>query len=149
MSATDADRRRIRILSVGGGLYFLILLNGLRYFGHLPYQIVILGAALNGMMFTVFVVTIRKVYKRMRAEDKSATATAARAVTTEAKPRNVRALWLAAILYFTTMLIASQYATKVPYHVLVLLGILNMAIVLFFVIKLRKAYMRSRSRSDL
>jgi uncharacterized membrane protein len=101
------------------------------------------------MILTVFVVIIRKVYKRMRAEDKSATATAARAVTTEAKPRNVRALWLAAILYFTTMLIASQYATKVPYHVLVLLGILNMAIVLFFVIKLRKAYMRSRSRSDL
>jgi hypothetical protein len=39
MSATDADRRRIRILSAGGGLYFLILLNGLRYFGHLPYQL--------------------------------------------------------------------------------------------------------------
>jgi hypothetical protein len=149
MSATDADRRRIRILSAGGGLYFLILLNGLRYFGHLPYQIVILGTALNGMILTVFVVTIRKVYKRMRTEDKSATATAAPAVTTEAKPRNVRALWLAAILYFTTMLIASQYATKVPYHVLVLSGILNMAIVLFFVVKLRKAYIRSRSRSDV
>jgi uncharacterized integral membrane protein len=66
MSATDADRRRIQILSVGGGLYFLILLNGLRYFGHLPYQIVILGAALNGMMFTVFVVTIRKFIREWR-----------------------------------------------------------------------------------
>jgi hypothetical protein len=122
MSATDADRRRIRMLSVGGGLYFLILLNGLRYFGHLPSQIVILGAALNGMIFTVFVVTIRKVHKRMRAEEKSITPTATPTVTTEAKPRNVRALWLAASLYFMAMLIASQYATKVPYQVLVLGG---------------------------
>jgi hypothetical protein len=149
MSATDADRRRIRMLSVGGGLYFLILLNGLRYFGHLPSQIVILGAALNGMIFTVFVVTIRKVHKRMRAEEKSITPTATPTVTTEAKPRNVRALWLAASLYFMAMLIASQYATKVPYQVLVLGGILNMAIVLFFVVKLRKAYMRIGSGSDL
>jgi hypothetical protein len=149
MSATDADRRQIRMLSFGGGIYFLILLNGLRYFGHLPYQIVILGAALNAMIFTVFVVTIRKVHRRMRAGEKNVTRTAAPDVTGEAKPRNIRALWLAASLYFVAMLIASQYATKVPYQVLVLGGVLNMAIVLFFVIKLRKAYMRSGSGSDL
>jgi hypothetical protein len=146
MSTIDADRRQIRMLWVGGGIYFLILLNGLRYFGHLPYQIVILGAALNAMIFAVFVVTIRKVHKRMRNEGKNVTSTAP-AVTSEAKPRNIRALWLAAILYFVAMLIAFQYATKVPYQVLVLGGVLNMAIVLFFVVKLRKAYMHTGSRS--
>ncbi len=146
MSTSDADRRRIRILWAGAGLYFLILLNGLRYFGHLPYQIVILGAVLNAMIFTVFVVTIRKVHRRMSAEAKNVIPIAP-PVASEAKPRNIRALWLLASLYFVAMLIAAQYATKVPYQVLVLGGVLNMAIVLFFVVKLRKAYMHAGSRS--
>ena len=147
MSATDADRRQIRILWAGAGLYFLILLNGLRYFGQLPYQAVILGAVLNAMIFTVFIMTIRKVRKRIRTEGKGINLTAAPATTSEAKPQNTRGLWVAAGLYFAAMLVAVQYASKVPYQLLVPGAVLNMAIVLVFVVKLRKAYTHTGRRS--
>jgi|SRR5450432_3965446 hypothetical protein len=148
MPITNDDRRQIRILWVGAGLYFLILLNGLRYFGQLPYQVVILGAALNAMIFTMFIVTIRKVRKRIRTEGKGVNLKDAPATTSEAKPQNVRELWLAAGLYFAAMLVAVQYASKVPYQLLVLGGVLNMVIVLVFVVKLRKAYTHTGSRSQ-
>jgi hypothetical protein len=47
-------------------------------------------------------------------------------------------------LYFCAMVIAVQYATKLPYQLLALGAVLNMAIVLTFVVKLRKAYMPPR-----
>jgi hypothetical protein len=61
MSANDADRRRLRLLWIGGGTYFLILINGLRFFAEVPFQIVILGTVLNAMILTAFIVTISKV----------------------------------------------------------------------------------------
>src|SRR5450432_2051003 len=113
MPITNDDRRQIRILWVGAGLYFLILLNGLRYWGQLPYQVVILGAALNAMILTMFIMTIRKVRKRIRTEGKGVNLTDdAPATTSEAKSQNVRGLWLAAGLYFAAMLVAVQYASK-------------------------------------
>jgi hypothetical protein len=147
MPITNGDRRQIRILWAGAGLYFLILLNGLRYFGRLPYQVVILGAALNAMIFSMFIMTIRKVRKRTRTEGKGINLTAAPATTSEAKPQNVRGLWVAAGLYFAAMLVAVQYASKVPHQLSVPGAVLNMAIVLVFVIKLRKAYTNTGSRS--
>ena len=149
MPITNGDRRQIRILWAGAGLYFLILLNGLRYWGQLPYQVVILGAALNAMILTMFIMTIRKVRKRIRTEGKGVNLTDdAPATTSEAKSQNVRGLWLAAGLYFAAMLVAVQYASKVPYQLLVLGGVLNMVIVLVFVVKLRKAYTHTGSRSQ-
>jgi hypothetical protein len=44
-------------------------------------------------------------------------------------------------LYFVAMLIAVQYATRLPPRFLAPAGILNMAIILTFVLKLRKAYL--------
>lgn len=61
MSANDADRRRLRLLWIGGGTYFLILINGLRFFAEVPFQIVIWGTVLNAMILTAFIVTISKV----------------------------------------------------------------------------------------
>jgi hypothetical protein len=147
MPVNDADRRKLRVLWVGAGLYFLIFLNGLRYFSQLPYQIVILGAALNAAIFTAIIVSLRKVYKRIGSEAQNAVPSVPPIGTTHAKPRNIRALWVAACLYFFAMLIAVQYATKLPYQLLVLSAVLNMAIVLTFVVKLRKAYMDTGRRN--
>jgi len=43
------------------------------------------------------------------------------------------------------MLVAFQYATKLPPQFLAPAGILNMAIVLTFVVKLRKAYLPKKN----
>jgi hypothetical protein len=142
MSANDADRRRLRLLWIGGGTYFLILINGLRFFAEVPFQIAILGTVVNAIILTTLIVTIRKVYKRIGSSEPQNQAPAATPnVAYSTKPRNIRVLWFAAGLYFVFMLIVAQYATKAPYQVLVLGAVLNMAIVLTFVVKLRKAYM--------
>jgi hypothetical protein len=89
------------VLWVGAGLYFLIFVNGLRYFAQLPYQIVILGTAINAMILTALIVTIRKVYKRIGSgEVQTAMPSVAPNVTAYAKQRNIRVLWLAAGSYF-------------------------------------------------
>jgi hypothetical protein len=144
MLGTDADRRKIHMLWFGGAVYLLILLNGLRYFGQLPYQAVILGVGINATILLTIVTTLVKVYKRIGSSAQIATSPVTTEVTTHAKPRNVRALWTAAGLYFCAMVIAVQYATKLPYQLLALGAVLNMAIVLTFVVKLRKAYMPPR-----
>jgi hypothetical protein len=148
MSANDADRRRLRLLWIGAATYFLILVNGLRFFAEVPYQFVLLGMIVNAIMLTALVVTIRKVYKRIQSGDAQIQVPAPTpSATYSAKPQNVRALWLAAGFYFVLMVIAFQYATRVPYQVLVLGAVLNMAIVLTFVVKLRKAYMNRGKQS--
>ena len=58
--------------------------------------------------------------------------------------KRTRALWLGAGLYFVAMLIAVQYAQKLPPQYLAPAGVLNMAIVMTFVVKLRKAYLPKR-----
>src|SRR5258708_27238206 len=64
----DFDRRRLKWLWMGAGLYSLIFLNGIRFgfanFGRLPLLGIVLAEALNGSILTVFVVEIRKVYHR-------------------------------------------------------------------------------------
>lgn len=142
MPATEADRRKLRLLWIGAGTYVAILLNGLRFFAEIPYQVVLLGTALNAMILIALIVTIRKVYKRIgsgNVQDQALTATPP--ARSSVNRQNIRVLWVAAGLYFMLMLIAFQYASRVPYQVLVLGGVLNMAIVLTFVVKLRKAYM--------
>jgi hypothetical protein len=148
MSATEGDRRKIRMLWFGGGVYLLILLNGLRYFGQLPYQIVILGACLNAAILATVATTLVKIYKRTRNSAQTAALPEPAEATTGPKARNLRALWTAAGLYFIAMLIAIPRATKLPHQLFVLVGVLNMAIVLTFVVKLRKAYLPPRQPLD-
>ena len=52
---------------------------------------------------------------------------------------------MGAILYCVAMLVAVQYASRLPPKYLAPAGILNMAILLTFVVKLRKTYLKKRS----
>ena len=71
-SAADivADRRRLKLLWMGAGLYFFIFLNGLRLgltnTGELPLAAIVFGELLNGAILTTFIVTLREVYKRVK-----------------------------------------------------------------------------------
>jgi hypothetical protein len=77
-SATDidVDRRRLKGLWIGVGIYSLIFLNGLRlglaYLGELPIVVIILAEALNAAILATFVLSLRKVYTRIPQADRSA-----------------------------------------------------------------------------
>lgn len=60
-----SDRRRIRVLWIGLVLYFLIMLNALRYAYRVPYQILILGSLVNVAIILAIIVSIRRVYRRL------------------------------------------------------------------------------------
>ncbi len=70
----DGDRRRLKVLWMGTGLYSLIFLNGLRLglanAGELPPVTIILAEVLNGAILTTIVLTLRKVYKRVQQADR-------------------------------------------------------------------------------
>ena len=65
----DFDCRRLKWLWVGAGTYFLIFLNGLRigfaYIGQIPLVAVILAEVLNASILAVFLLEIRKIYRRI------------------------------------------------------------------------------------
>jgi len=64
----DFDRRRLKGLWIGAVLYSLIFLNGLRlgfaYVGRLPLVAIVFGEIFNASILTVFLLEIRKVYRR-------------------------------------------------------------------------------------
>jgi len=147
MLTHDPDRRRIRLLWVGGALYFLILLNGLRYLSRVPLKIVILPIAINVAMIIAFIVAIKKVNKKIRNQGPGTILNPPSVALDSPKPQSAQALWLGASAYFVAMVIAIQYVSKIPYQIAVLGGILNMAIIFTFVFKLRKAYLKPRGQS--
>ncbi|MGD1212213.1 MAG: hypothetical protein ABR973_12755 [Candidatus Acidiferrales bacterium] len=61
-----ADRRTIRYLWIGLVTYFLILLNLIRIARTIPYQMLILGALLNAVILATIILTMRRIYERMR-----------------------------------------------------------------------------------
>ncbi len=65
-SAKDADVKRLRVLWMGLGLYFLIMLNAVRYASRVPYQILIIGSLINAAIIVAIVVAIRRVNKRLK-----------------------------------------------------------------------------------
>ena len=72
----EGDRRRLKLLWIGAGLYSLIFLNGLRLglenAGELPLVSIILGEVLNGTILATIIFTLRKVYKRVQQADRLA-----------------------------------------------------------------------------
>jgi hypothetical protein len=142
------NRGRLLALRCGAGLYILILANEIRYIGKLPLSILIVGTLLNGGILVAIIVALRRTQRANEDQAKIAAPTPGQTVASEDKSRNVRSLWIAAGFYFIAMLIASQYATRIPPQFLALAGILNVAIILTFVVKLRRAYLpTSKSES--
>lgn len=137
----DTHRGRLLALRCGAGLYILILANEVRYVGKIPLLALVAGALLNGAILATFIVALRRTQRANEDQAKIVPSTSGQTIATEHRPRNVRSLWIAAGLYFAAMLVAVQYATRIPPQFLALAGILNMAIILIFVVKLRKAYL--------
>ncbi len=69
----EFDRRRLKWLWLGAGLYSLIFLNGLRLGfalrSELPLLAIFLAEVLNGSILAVFVLEIRKVYHRLESDN--------------------------------------------------------------------------------
>jgi hypothetical protein len=61
----DAVIRRIRVLWVALAVYFLIMLNALRYVYVVPYQAVILGSLMNMAIIVALVVALKRAYKSL------------------------------------------------------------------------------------
>ncbi len=59
-----------------------------------------------------------------------------------AKTRRIRMLWAGLSVYFLIMLNAFRYAREVPYQILILGGVLNLAIIMTLVNSLSRAYKR-------
>ena len=137
----DTHRGRLLALRCGAGLYILILANEVRYVGKVPLLALVAGTLLNGAILATFIMALRRAHAENKNQAKIAPLSPAQTVATEHRPRNVRSLWIGAGLYFTAMLVAIQYAARIPPQFLAPVGILNMAIILTFVLKLRKAYL--------
>ena len=69
----EGDRRRLKLLWIGAGLYSLIFLNGLRLglenVGELPTVGIILAEVLNGAILAAIIFTLRKVYRRVQEKE--------------------------------------------------------------------------------
>ena len=63
--------------------------------------------------------------------------------------RRLRWLCMGLVLYFCVMLYGEQYVRTVPYQVVVVAAVLNMAVILTFVFSIRKAYLGMRSSAPL
>ena len=66
---TDPPRRlklrRIRLLWIGMATYSLILLNSVRYLHSFAYQILLIGALINGGILLTFILELRKAYRKL------------------------------------------------------------------------------------
>jgi hypothetical protein len=69
----EGDRKRLKLLWIGAGLYSLIFLNGLRLgleaAGDIPLVSIIAGELLNGAILASLIFSLRKVYKRIQQAD--------------------------------------------------------------------------------
>lgn len=59
------DVRRLRILWIGLGMYLLIMLNAMRLADAVPYQVLILGGAINLAILATIIISIKRIYKRL------------------------------------------------------------------------------------
>jgi hypothetical protein len=62
------DKRRIKLLYVGLGTWFLICLNALRLASRVPYQAFVLGGVINIAVLVTFILALRNAYRRLECE---------------------------------------------------------------------------------
>jgi hypothetical protein len=69
-SDIEVDRRRLKLLWMGAGIYSLIFINGIRLgfvnTAELPLVAIICGELINGAILATFILSLRKVYKRVQ-----------------------------------------------------------------------------------
>jgi hypothetical protein len=58
-------RRRIRLLWIGLGTYFLIFLNTVRFAHRVPYRLFVLGALFNMAIVTGIFILLRGAYREL------------------------------------------------------------------------------------
>jgi hypothetical protein len=64
-NSTGTIRRKIRLLWIGLGTYFLIFLSASRFATKVSYQIFVLGALINGIIIVAIILAMRRAYKRL------------------------------------------------------------------------------------
>jgi hypothetical protein len=66
-SERESDHRKVRVLWAVLIMYFLIMVNAFRYAYKVPYQILILASLVNAAIILSIIVTMRRIYKRIRS----------------------------------------------------------------------------------
>src|SRR5437899_7513145 len=72
-----------------------------------------------------------------------------RAAETRVDKKRLKALWVGLSVYFVIMVVAFQYATRVPYQILAQGGLLNMTIVISFFVAINKVRRRIRNQGQI
>jgi hypothetical protein len=100
---------------------------------------------LNGGIFTALVIAIRKIYKERASPPETNPATPTPVV--EIDPKRIRALWIAVSVYLVAFVFALQFVGRATYHVLLIGGPFNMAVLSTFILLLRREYLNPRKRN--
>jgi hypothetical protein len=74
---------------------------------------------------------------------------AERDTAARADKKRLKALWVGLSVYFVIMVVALQYATRVPYQFLALGGLLNMSIIICFFVAINKVRRRIRNQGQI
>lgn len=56
--------------------------------------------------------------------------------------RKIRVLWIGLVLYFLIMLNAFRFAYRVPFQILIIASLVNVAIILAIIVSMRRVYRR-------
>jgi hypothetical protein len=88
--------------------------------------------------------------KRSKLQTQSTSKSAAEVdAARRADKRQLTGLWVGFGVYFVIMLIVLQYATRVPYQVLALGGLINMSIIISFFVTINKVRRRIRAQGQI
>lgn len=64
--AIKADQKKLRALYIGLATYFLIMLNAARLATQVPYQLLVLGGAVNMAIIIAMVMAVVRIRKRIQ-----------------------------------------------------------------------------------
>jgi hypothetical protein len=138
------NKLRLRALWCGAVVYFFILLNELLHIREIPYVTLAMVSLLNGGIFTALVIAIRKIYKERAIQPE--VNPAAPTPVAEIDRKRIRVLWIAVSVYLVAFVFAIQFVGRATYHVLLIGGLLNIAVLSTFIALLRREYLNPRRR---
>jgi hypothetical protein len=142
-----ANRQKLRWLWTGLAVYFFIVLYALPHAFTLPYQILVLAGILNMAITISVVLSMRRVYRRMRGQSYPANRESSLATSSSASEtdrRRLRFLWIGVISYSLIFLNGLGYAGKVPLPIFALGGTISAVIVTTLILTMTRIYKRLR-----